>query len=81
LHDRRGTIGRIAGQRSFFKREKNMDVRHVVIVATSHRYQVSPSGPAADEFRAFLDKVCNAHQVQAIAEELTRESCSPTSCG
>ena len=55
-----------------------MSVRHVVIVGTGHSYHVPPTGPAADEFRAFLGKICNAHQVQAIAEELSQEALAKT---
>jgi hypothetical protein len=51
----------------------NMNVQHVVIVGTSHSYQIPPNGPAANELRAFLHKICNAHLVQAIAEEMSEE--------
>jgi hypothetical protein len=48
-------------------------VRHVVIVGTGHSYHIPPTGSAADEFRAFLGKICNARQVQAIAEEMSED--------
>lgn len=51
-----------------------MNLQHVVIVGTSHSYQILPTGPAAAEFRAFLGKICNAYQVQAIAEEMSQEA-------
>jgi hypothetical protein len=51
-----------------------MSVRRVVIVGPGHSYHVPPNGPAADEFRAFLSRICHAHQVQAIAEELSQEA-------
>lgn len=52
-----------------------MNERHVVIVGTSHSYQIptSPS-PAANEFRAFLGEICNTHLVRAIAEEMSQEA-------
>jgi hypothetical protein len=40
-----------------------MNVRRVVIVGTSHSYQM-PTSPAATEFRTFLGEICNAHQVR-----------------
>ena len=51
-----------------------MNVRRVVIVGTSHNYQIPPTGPAATEFRAFLGGICNTHLVRAIAEEMSQEA-------
>lgn len=52
----------------------NAAVQHVVIVGTSYSYQIPTTGPAANEFRAFLIKICNTHLVRAIAEELHEDT-------
>ena len=51
-----------------------MNVRRVVIVGTSHNYQIPPTGPTATEFHAFLGGICNTHLVRAIAEEMSQEA-------
>ena len=52
----------------------SMNVRRVVIVGTSHNYQIPPISLAATEFRAFLGGISNTHLVRAIAEEMSREA-------
>ena len=49
-----------------------MNVRRVVIVGTSHNYQIPPTGRAATEFRAFLGEICDTYLVRAIAEEMSQ---------
>jgi hypothetical protein len=49
-------------------------VRRVVIVGTSHSYQIPPTGPAANELRAFLGEIVNTHLVRVIAEEMSQEA-------
>jgi hypothetical protein len=56
------------------KDQDNMNVRRVVIVGTSHSYQIPPTSPAATEFRAFLGGICNTHLVRAIAEEMSQQA-------
>jgi hypothetical protein len=51
-----------------------MNIRRVVIVGTSHSYQIPPTSPVANEFRAFLGENCNTHLVRAIAEEMSQEA-------
>ena len=60
--------------RVLLQEEDKINVRYVVIVGTGHSYQIPPAGPTANEFRAFLGEICNAHRVQAIAEELSQEA-------
>ena len=48
-----------------------MNLRRVVIVGTSHSYQIPPTSPAANAFRAFLGEICDTHLVGAIAEEMS----------
>src|SRR5208282_5612838 len=49
-----------------------MNVRRVVIVGTSHSCQIPPTGPASNEFRAFLGEICDTYLVRAIAEEMSQ---------
>lgn len=48
-------------------------MRTVILIGTSHKYQL-PGGPTADEFRAFIERVCAEFHVRAIAEEASLEA-------
>jgi hypothetical protein len=58
---------------SMTRLQDDTNVRRVVIVGTSHSYQIPPTGPAANELRAFLGEIVSTHLVRAIAEEMSQE--------
>jgi hypothetical protein len=48
-------------------------MKSVVLIGTSHKYQL-PGNPAEQEFRNLLEQTCKAHEVRAIAEEMSVEA-------
>jgi len=54
-------------------RERLNRMRRLVLVGTSHKYQL-PENHAANEFRAFIEQVCITRQARCITEEMSQEA-------
>jgi hypothetical protein len=54
-------------------------MRSVVIIGTSHAYQISRH-QKADAFRSFVEGICSQYSIAAIGEELSREALTQKDC-
>jgi hypothetical protein len=54
-------------------RMDQVHMKSVVLIGTSHKYQL-PGNPTEQEFRECLAQICEAFEVQAVAEEMSVEA-------